>query len=51
VRWYQKEPIEAIPVPVLGPDIMDPRKYELFVAQMLQEETQAVESATSVEQA
>jgi NADH-quinone oxidoreductase subunit B len=28
VRWYQKGPIEAIPVPVLGPDLMDPRKYE-----------------------
>jgi NADH-quinone oxidoreductase subunit B len=51
VRWYQKEPIEALPVPVLGPDIMDPRKYELFKAQMLQEETQAVESATTAEQA
>jgi NADH-quinone oxidoreductase subunit B len=28
VPWYSKEPIEAIPVPVLGPDIMDPREYE-----------------------
>jgi NADH-quinone oxidoreductase subunit B len=27
VRWYGKEPIEAIPIPVLGPDIMDPRQY------------------------
>ncbi|HSF81493.1 MAG TPA: NADH-quinone oxidoreductase subunit NuoB [Anaerolineales bacterium] len=27
VRWYQKGVIEAIPVPVLGPDIMDPREY------------------------
>lgn len=27
VRWYQKEAIAAIPVPVLGPDIMDPREY------------------------
>lgn len=26
-RWYQEDPIEAIPVPVLGPDIMDPRDY------------------------
>lgn len=30
VRWYQKEPLEPIPVPVLGPDIMDPRQYELI---------------------
>ncbi len=28
VRWYAKEPIEAIPIPVLGPDVMDPRQYE-----------------------
>lgn len=27
VRWYRKEPLEPIPVPVLGPDIMDPRQY------------------------
>ena len=30
VRWYQKEAIEAIPVPVLGPDLMDPRDYEMI---------------------
>ncbi len=30
VRWYQKEAIEAIPIPVLGPDLMDPRKYSLI---------------------
>lgn len=29
-RWYSKEPIDAIPIPVLGPDIMDPRQYELI---------------------
>lgn len=29
-RWYSKEPVEAIPIPVLGPDLMDPRKYELI---------------------
>src|SRR5512138_3754467 len=27
-RWYSKEPVAEIPVPVLGPDLMDPRKYE-----------------------
>lgn len=27
VRWYQKAPIQPIPVPVLGPDLMDPRRY------------------------
>lgn len=28
VRWYGKEPIAAIPIPVLGPDIMDPRQFD-----------------------
>ncbi len=27
VRWYRKEPVEDIPIPVLGPDLVDPRKY------------------------
>jgi NADH-quinone oxidoreductase subunit B len=26
--WYNKEPSQPIPIPVLGPDLMDPRKYE-----------------------
>ena len=30
VRWYQKEPIEAIPIPILGPDLIDPRDYPGF---------------------
>jgi NADH-quinone oxidoreductase subunit B len=30
VRWYSKDPLEPIPVPVLGPDLMDPREYELI---------------------
>jgi len=29
-RWYGREPVEAIPVPVLGSDLMDPRKYALI---------------------
>jgi NADH-quinone oxidoreductase subunit B len=29
-RWYKKEPIEAIPIPILGPDLIDPRKIELI---------------------
>lgn len=36
VRWYRKEAIPAIPVPVLGPDLMDPRKYELIKQHTLQ---------------
>ncbi len=32
-RWYQKGPSEPIPVPVLGPDLMNPRQYELISAE------------------
>ena len=30
VRWYRKGPEAPLPVPVLGPDLMDPRKYALI---------------------
>jgi len=30
VRWYSKDPLNPVPVPVLGPDLMDPREYELI---------------------
>jgi hypothetical protein len=26
VAWYRKTAIEAIPIPVLGPDLIDPRR-------------------------
>ncbi|MBA4399171.1 MAG: NADH-quinone oxidoreductase subunit B [Anaerolinea sp.] len=32
-EWYAKEPEAAVPVPVLGPDLMDPRKYALIYEQ------------------
>jgi NADH-quinone oxidoreductase subunit B len=25
-KWYKKENIEPIPVPILGPDLIDPRR-------------------------
>ena len=28
VNWYRKEAIPAIPIPILGPDLIDPRDYE-----------------------
>ena len=34
-RWYSKDPVEAIPIPVLGPDIMDPRQFELIKEQSI----------------
>jgi len=30
VRWYDDKPSEAIPVPILGPDLVDPRDLRLF---------------------
>ena len=27
-RWYSKEPAQEIPIPILGPDLIDPRKLE-----------------------
>jgi NADH-quinone oxidoreductase subunit B len=32
VRWYSKEPDQGVPVPVLGPDIMDPRQFDKIKA-------------------
>ncbi len=29
-RWYKKGEVEAIPVPILGPDLFDPRNAELI---------------------
>lgn len=39
-RWYSRRPIPAIPVPVLGPDLMDPARYAEFKehSRQLQEE-------------
>lgn len=41
VRWYRKGEIEAIPVPILGPDIIDPRDFP----NMMQAGEKAVEAA------
>ena len=40
VRWYRKEPIEAIPIPILGPDVLDPRQSHILkeIAQAKQTE-------------
>ncbi|HEY46908.1 MAG: NADH dehydrogenase [Anaerolineae bacterium SM23_ 63] len=32
VRWYKREASEPIPIPVLGPDLIDPRDIHLFDA-------------------
>jgi NADH-quinone oxidoreductase subunit B len=49
VRWYQKEGTEVVPVPVLGPDIMDPREYDQIrkYAQEKSEKEQAAAEAAA----
>jgi NADH-quinone oxidoreductase subunit B len=53
VRWYGKEPIEAIPIPVLGPDVIDPRQNEIIKQNTLKPpaEEQPAEAAPAAEQA
>lgn len=48
-RWYSKEASQPIPVPVLGPDLMDPRRYAEIRAhyQELAADAEAVESSAS----
>jgi len=33
-RWYRREASEAIPVPLLGPDLVDPRDYPDFAEKL-----------------
>ena len=49
VRWYSKEPAQGIPVPVLGPDIMDPRQFDLiksYTAEKLNRQLETPETET-----
>jgi NADH-quinone oxidoreductase subunit B len=36
VRWYDKEAVDYVPVPVLGPDLIDPRDYPEFADKLAQ---------------
>lgn len=52
VSWYRKEPIEAVPIPVLGPDVMDPRQYETIRNYTAKKQSeQAASSQTSGDEA
>ena len=46
VRWYGQETSEAVPVPVLGPDLFDPRQHALLA----QQAGQVKENSESVEE-
>jgi NADH-quinone oxidoreductase subunit B len=43
VRWYSKDQLDPVPVPVLGPDIMDPREYELIKEQSTEKQDEGQE--------
>jgi NADH-quinone oxidoreductase subunit B len=45
-RWYSKEPVPEIPLPVLGPDIMDPREYALIETVAIEKLATTAEPAT-----
>jgi NADH-quinone oxidoreductase subunit B len=55
VRWYAKGAQEAIPVPVLGPDIMDPRQYaaikEYTARKLAEQEAAAAAQSTAAQNA
>ena len=44
VRWYGQDTSDAVPVPVLGPDLLDPRQHALLAQQagQVQEATESI---------
>ncbi len=48
-RWYQKGESQAIPVPVLGPDLMDPRQYALIQQVEREKAAASAESTTGTD--
>jgi NADH-quinone oxidoreductase subunit B len=49
VRWYSKEGTDLIPIPVLGPDVMDPRQYEQIGEYTTKKQAEAQEAAEQAE--
>jgi NADH-quinone oxidoreductase subunit B len=48
-RWYSKQPVPETPIPVLGPDIMDPREFTQI--EKYAKEKLAAAAETAAEQA
>lgn len=51
-RWYSKGPAEEIPIPILGPDLIDPRQFDLIkrhVAELNQEAETTIAEAPSAQ--
>jgi NADH-quinone oxidoreductase subunit B len=44
VPWYRKDAIDEIPIPILGPDIIDPRQLELVKSPPEIEESKVAET-------
>jgi len=44
VRWYGQDTSDAVPVPILGPDLLDPRQHALLAQQagQVQETTESI---------
>jgi NADH-quinone oxidoreductase subunit B len=52
VRWYDKNASDEIPVPILGPDLMDPRDFDEIQRRMIEQgESSNSETNFSEEQA
>ena len=52
VPWYRKDQLnEAIPIPVLGPDIFDPRQVETIKEELVKQRAQETQAETAVEEA
>src|SRR5512139_3356664 len=49
VRWYSKEGTDLIPVPVLGPDVMDPRQYAQIKEYTLKKQAEAEQARLAAE--
>lgn len=48
-RWYRKEEIAEIPIPIYGPDIIDPRQIEIIKQQTRRQSAAEPVEATSAE--
>lgn len=48
VRWYRREAVPEIPIPVLGPDLMDPRRYAEIKAYAAEKAQQREQEAAGV---
>ena len=47
-RWYDKKASESIPIPLLGPDLVDPRDFQNFQELQAQAESQETETPSEI---